>query len=278
MKVLVTGAAGRMGSQVVPRLLAEHWQVVAVDTKDRGTLAVPVQGVDLRDAQAVRDLLAGGVDALVHLANMGSWIDQTPEVAINQNMAMCLNLFQSAVAAGVGKIVFASSIHASCGIRADLSSVNQTIVPYLPLDGQAPATPGNYYGLFKSMAEQMLRFYAQAHGLATFALRLPLLVNDVASARRAREANPISPLTLALGFSYLTYADSARLVVDCLKSDVQGHRTYLPASSRWLHDQPVAAIIEQHYRDIPLRRPLDQMDCLIDISQIEKDTGWRPLE
>jgi nucleoside-diphosphate-sugar epimerase len=277
MKVLVTGASGDLGTKLIPQLLAEGWTPLAIDRKPRGDEPVVVRDVDLRQTDAVKALFEEPVDALVHLANMSSWIVAEPEIALNQNLTMCTNLFQAAIKAGVKKIVFASSIHAFVGVTPDQSrSICETVVPYLPVDGDAPAWPACPYGLMKSLAEQMLQFHSRVHGVTTFSLRFPWLAPLERIEARQQVDRPPQVIALAGVFSWLTYEDAAALVVACLKSQVTGSRTYLPASPIPTTGKPVADIIREHYSNIPLRRPLEQITSLVDVSRIERDTGWRP--
>src|SRR5574339_323779 len=82
-RILVTGGAGFVGSTLSDRLLAEGREVVALDSFDpfypealkRENLADSLRSPrfrletgDIRDRDAVARALAGGVDAVVHLA------------------------------------------------------------------------------------------------------------------------------------------------------------------------------------------------------------------
>jgi nucleoside-diphosphate-sugar epimerase len=111
MSTLVTGVTGRLGSRFVPRLLAEgeHTRVLVRGTeageqlRQRGTEVV--EG-DLRDPDTLRRALEG-VDRVVHLAAAFRGVDEDEVVAVNQ--AAAVDLARAAVAAGVGRFVFAST-------------------------------------------------------------------------------------------------------------------------------------------------------------------------
>ena len=68
MKVLVTGAAGKLGSLTVSALLRRGHEVRATDARYRADLPVRLDVRDLLDEHALYPLL-DGMDALVHLAN-----------------------------------------------------------------------------------------------------------------------------------------------------------------------------------------------------------------
>lgn len=276
MKVLVTGATGYLGRQLIPQMMAEGWTPLAVDRK-AGDIGLEVREVDLRQTEAVNTLFDEPVDALVHLANMSSWLMPEPDVALNQNLLMCTNLFQAARKTGVKKIVFASSIHAFIGLKPDqATSICKTLVPYLPLDGDAPAWPACPYGLMKSLGEQMLRFHANVDSITTFSLRLPWLTTvEKIQLSRQSDREP-GPVVLAGGCSCLTYEDAAGLIVACLKSNITGNHVYMPAAYTPAVGKPIPEIIRQYYSNIPLRKPVEQITSLVDVSLIEKEVDWRP--
>ena len=73
MKVLVTGAAGRLGSCVCHILCEAGIEFLAVDKVAGDGTAYPVEVVDLLDWQACVDLIVG-VDVLEHFANLANRI------------------------------------------------------------------------------------------------------------------------------------------------------------------------------------------------------------
>lgn len=276
MKVLVTGAAGRLGSRLIPLMLDEGWQVIATDHADRNNLPVPTQVADLTDLAAVNRLCEGGVDVLVHLANTSSWEITTPEIALNYNLSMAMNSFQAAVAAGAKRIVFASTMHVGTWVRSDRTLARDLPVPHLPIDGTLPAEPYSYYGLAKAMGEQMLGFYTRARGLTTFAIRFPWMPPRLEEMRGKGEYTTLRPVSLALVNSYLTYEDGASLVVACIKSDVTGMHTYLPAARGTLSCRDHRQMIREFFPNVPLRKPIEEIESLVDNSLIEKEVGWSP--
>ena len=59
-------------------------------------------------------------------------------------------------------------------------------------------------------------------------------------------------------------------------ADLPGFRVYFAASTANTQFQPAAEVIRRHFADVPLRKPLDQIASLVDISVIEQETGWTP--
>ncbi|ETW21178.1 NAD-dependent epimerase/dehydratase family protein [Mycobacterium gastri] len=117
MKVLLTGAAGFIGSRVAVALSAAGHEVVGVDAllpAAHGPDPVLPPGchrVDVRDAQALAPLLAG-VDLVCHQAAMvGAGVDaaDAPEYGAHNDLATTVLLAQM-FAAGVRRLVLASSM------------------------------------------------------------------------------------------------------------------------------------------------------------------------
>src|SRR5260221_6283421 len=88
MKVLVTGATGRLGSVVCKELLQRGHDVLATDLRLAAALAVPLKLADLRAPEAVYPLLEGR-EAVVHLGNISSLgAGPSPQVVLSDNVSM----------------------------------------------------------------------------------------------------------------------------------------------------------------------------------------------
>jgi uronate dehydrogenase len=160
-KVLVTGAAGRIGVITCAGLAARGWKV-------RGLDRVPLDGVDgladppvvadVRDAAAVR-AAAAGVEAVVHLAGIAT--ESTFAEILESNIEGTFNVFDAARQEGVGRIVYASSNHA---------------VGYTPRSALAtvdvPPRPDTYYGVSKVFGEALGSLLVDRYGLEVVCLRI----------------------------------------------------------------------------------------------------------
>ena len=268
MRVTLTGAAGQIGIHVCRGLLNAAHQVQATDKVSRPDTPVPLHTADLLDAQAVNAVVSGA-DAVVHLGNHSSFHPPKPRMILTENVAMNMNVFQAAADAGVKRIVFASSIQA---LRYELERPDIPSPPlrphYLPMDGDLPAEPLNPYGLSKQVGEVMLEYFARRHGISGVALRLP----GVAVSR------PSATDKTAMYCPYLTIGDVVELIVAILSRELPGFRVYLPARTLLPPGVSPSDVIAKHYDHLPRRGSVEQTDSLVDISRIERETGWTPQD
>lgn len=277
MKVLVTGATGRLGSVVCKKLLRCGHDVLGTDQRYERELGVPQRLADLRDAHAVYPLLEGR-DAVVHLGNIPTLgLGPAPQTVLSDNSTMNVNVFRAAVDLGVRRIVFASSIQAMIRLEEGRAADTPHGLPYFPLDGEAPADPGhNFYGLSKEFGERMLRVLSERFpDLACTALRFPLLVGKW-FLDRAKQPQAVGNVNFSEGLTYLEFGDAAELVSVVLDKQLPGYHQYFPAQTVNLEGYAPARVLSEFFAHVPLRRPAAEITSLVDRSALERDFGFRP--
>ena len=277
MKVLVTGATGRLGSLVCKELLQHGHDVLGTDQRFASGLAFPLKLADLRDALAVYPLLEG-CDALVHLGNIPNLgMGPSPQVVLGDNVSMNSNVFRAAVDLGLKRIVFSSSLQAMIRLDEGRAFDAPPQIPYFPLDGDAPANPGyNFYGLSKEFGERTLRILSELEPtLACTSLRFPMLAGDWFH-KRMQQPLPASGLNVCEGLAYLDSTDAARLIALVVERQQAGYHQYFPAQTLTLAGHTVAATLTRFFPDTPLRQPKEQITALVDLSALERDFGFRP--
>jgi len=280
MRVLVTGAAGKLGSLAVAALVAAGHEVRATDSRFRNDLAVPLTPLDLCAEHALYPLLEG-CDALVHLGNHSNrFAGPSFQRLLAENTSMNANAFASALDCGVRHIVFASSIQVM--VTSDGMGPEPHRIPYLPLDATAVANPGlNPYAISKHFAEEFLRVAVRAKPeLAVTTLRFPMLVEDWFKKRLSTNGGRVPHDFLHLGeaTAHLSFEDGARLIIATLERSRPGYRQFLPAATLDVTNVGARGLIERFYPNVPLRLPLESIERLIDISDLERELGFAPSE
>lgn len=157
-RVLVTGAAGRIGSGFL-RHVAGRYLLRATDLPSKAVEIEDFVPADLTDPPALARACED-VDTVVHLgANPSLAADW--DSLLPTNIVGCQNLFSAASDAGVRRVVFASSVHAVSGYPASKQ-----------VSADDPVNPGNLYGVTKAFGEALGRYYAEQRGMSVIALRI----------------------------------------------------------------------------------------------------------
>lgn len=154
-KILVTGASGFIGSALIEQLCTMGHNVIGINRHDRGRqnssrLDRYVIG-SLMDGELLKQILEG-VEVCYHLGwssiPLTAQID--PRSDIIENLIGSINLFQHCTAAGVKRIIFASSGGTIYG-QADV----------LPTPEEHPLRPKSAYGISKVSVEHYLQMYGE---------------------------------------------------------------------------------------------------------------------
>ena len=170
-KILVTGGAGLVGSHIIDQLVAaDNPQVVALDNMVRGrreNLAwaiangdVTLIEGDIRDRRLVAEVMQG-VDVVFHQAAIRiTQCAEEPRLALEVLADGTFNVLEAAVAAGVNKVVAASS--------ASIYGLAET---FPTPEDHHPYNNRTLYGAAKVFDEALLRSFNEMYGLNYVALR-----------------------------------------------------------------------------------------------------------
>lgn len=170
--ILITGAAGYIGSHTAINFLNNGYEIVIFDNLETGHIEivealkkignVHFEQGDLRNIEDINKVFEKyTIDAVIHFAAfslVGESVSN-PAKYYRNNVYGTLNLIDSMVAHNVKKIVFSST----CATYGEPK--------YTPIDENHPQNPINPYGNSKLCIEYMLKDYDTAYGLKSIRLR-----------------------------------------------------------------------------------------------------------
>lgn len=160
MKLLLTGAAGGVATQIRPFLLQRYGSVLLSDRETPADLreGETFTNADLGDADQI-DALTKQCDAIIHLGGVS--IEAPWQPILEANIAGLYNIYEAARVNNVERIIFASSNHAVGFYPRDIV-----------IDHEKPVRPDTRYGVSKAFGEALGGLYADKHGLKIFNIRI----------------------------------------------------------------------------------------------------------
>ncbi|MGN8051077.1 NAD-dependent epimerase/dehydratase family protein [Curtobacterium sp. 22159] len=163
--LLITGATGRIGTALRPRLLAAGHDLVLLDER-RPDPAIGererfVPG-SVNDRAALETALPG-VDTIVHLAGIPG--EDAWDALLDANVTGTKNVLEAAAANGVLRVVQASSIHAVGRVPEDPDAPGSVPGDRLP-------RPDTYYGVTKAAMELLGSLFADRFDMSIVSARI----------------------------------------------------------------------------------------------------------
>ncbi|PIE51504.1 UDP-glucose 4-epimerase [Candidatus Fermentibacteria bacterium] len=169
MKILITGGAGFIGSNIADALLEQGHQVHVMDDlstgfRDNISEGIVFHELDIRSDEAAALIVSGEYDILCHHA---AQMDvrrsvREPQFDADVNIKGTLNLLEASVKGNVKRVVYASTGGAVYGEPE-----------YIPVREDHPINPICHYGISKHTVEHYLFLYRYLYNLDFVVLRYP---------------------------------------------------------------------------------------------------------
>lgn len=288
MKVLVTGASGRLGGFVVQDLLDHGHEPVLMSRREpwaahRDLTWIQGDLASFEDCQRA----VQGVEAIQHLAAQPYPVDHPDlraraeeqgipfDATMKSNIMGPYYLLQAAVAAGVKTMVMAGS---NCALGHGFR-ISKTPFPlhYLPIDEKHPCNVEDSYSYSKMVGEELLASFSRAYGIRTYVTRISGICPPE---RRQAMADSVQPVT---GWNTWMWcwvgsedvASAHRLLMEAA-GDLPEHDVYYLNADDTSVLEPSREIVEQYRPDLlPALGNLDGNASFFSNQKLRAATGWQ---
>ncbi len=289
-RILVTGAFGQIGSELVPAL-QEKFGISTVIAVDKVTAPVNFQGtaisVQLPDKAALEAIIQEyKIDTIYHLVSLLSATGEAnPDLAWTVNLQSLKDVLDLAKEYSL-KVFWPSSIAAFGPTTPRENTPQDTIIE-----------PTTMYGITKRAGELLCQYYAQKYNLDVRSIRYPGLISwktapgggttDYAVAMftegiaRGAYTCFVRPDTV-LPMMYMDDAIRATLqIMDAPRDSITIHTSYNLAAMSFRADE-LAAKIQEHipvevaYQPDHRQAIADSWPASIDDTVAQQDWGWQP--
>lgn len=291
-RILVTGAAGQIGSELVAKLRNRYGDssVVATDkvVKRSSGNSGKIFELDVTDLPAVKSTIKDHeVDTIYHLAAILSAVgERDPDLAWEVNMRGLKNVLDASVQSGVIRVFWPSSI-----------GVFGPDTPKRLAPQETALNPTTMYGVTKVAGELLCEYYSLKHGLDVRSIRYPGLISS-----EARPGGGTTDYAVEIFYSALETGaytcflredttlpmmympDALRGTIQIMEADASKVKLHIGYNLAAMSFSPgeLAAEIRKHisgfkvtYSPDSRQKIADSWPESIDDSAARKDWGWR---
>ena len=267
MRIVVTGGSGKAGRWVVAELREQGHDVLNIDTTHDGSAHGLCVVADLTDPGQALELIAGA-EAVVHLAAIPAPGIRSEGETFRINTMSTYNVFAAAAAAGVNRVVWASS-ETVLGLPFD------TPPGFAPIDESIEPRPESSYALSKLVGEEMAAQFSRITGTPFLGLRISNIMepHDYESFPGFWE----DPLRRKWNlWGYVDVRDVGQAIRLGLEADLEGAEICIVAAADTVMPRPSADLMAEVYPDVPLRRAIDGRETLLAIDRARQLLGYEP--
>lgn len=270
-RVVVTGGSGRLGRKVIEELSSDRYEVLSVDIVPSEECPAKFLCVDLTDAEAVSDALAGA-DSVIHLGAVPGPRNQAESDTFRNNVLSTWNVAEAAVTHDLQRIVFASTVF-TLGWHEDAEVLQPE---YLPVDEAHPMTPFEAYGLSKVVGEEIIASACRRSGIPAVSLRIMNVIQTEGyDALPWPTPTPDSPVRF-VHWPYVDVRDAAISCRQALEASTTGHEAMFIAAQDIRFDASTESLVPQFFPNATIRSPLPGMSSVISIEKARRLIGFNP--
>ena len=252
-KIIVTGALGQIGSELITKLRGIYGQdnVLATDIRKVEHSAGPFEVLDVMDGKRMHELAQNfGADTMIHMAALlSATAEKNPAFAWNLNMGGLMNALE--VSRELNMQFFTPSSIGAFG-------------PTTPKDNTPQDTlqrPTTMYGVNKVAGELLCDYYYTRYGLDTRGVRFPGLISYVTPPgggttdyavdiyyKAIEEGKYTSYIAEGTYMDMMYMPDALQAIVDLMEADGSKlqHRNAFNISAKSFEPSQIAAEIAKH--------------------------------
>lgn len=273
MKVVVTGAAGKIGRWTVRTIMEAGHEVIASDRllREESRSKNFIQA-DLTNYGQVCQLLKG-CDAVVHLGNIPTDVRNTSQYIFENNMMVNFNILEACKDFQIKKLVWASSE----------TVLGYPFVPeelkYLPLDEEHPTNVKSSYAMVKRLTEILSEMYHKLTKAQIVALRfaniyepdeyekIPIMHWHDERQKDVQKKN---------GWAYCDVRDAARACLLALEKNSLGNDVFHITAPDTIMPELSKDLVDRYFPNVTLKRPIEGHETLMSHDKAKKILGFEP--
>lgn len=278
LRLLITGARGRVGQAVVEASLAHGHRTVTTD------IGAPQYGVpgrtpylraDLTDyGETVGVIAEARPDVIVNSAAIPAPGSDPAHVVFRTNTAIAYNVAEAVARLNIRRLVSLSSET----VPGFITAPRPFLPDYLPVDEEHPIRPQDAYALSKSISEQICDALVRRSDATAVSVRPSWVLSPdmYASVIPPIQSGGMRPPPNQ--WSYVDTRDLAELIVLAAESSTTGHEVVYAAQPDNLMGRALNELLSAAYGDsAPPLRELDRPDSGgISITKARAMFGWDP--
>ncbi|GEN84298.1 L-threonine 3-dehydrogenase [Sporosarcina luteola] len=264
-KIMVTGALGQIGSELIAKLQKEYGEnnVLSTDIREPQTAVEgPFSVLDVTDGKKMHDLAKDfGADTIMHMAALlSAKAEEQPLFAWNLNMGGLVNALE--VARELDMQFFTPSSIGAFGPSTPKMNTPQDTL-------QRPTT---MYGVNKVAGELLCDYYYNRFGVDTRGVRFPGLISYVAQPgggttdyavdiyyKAIEEGKYTSFIAEGTHMDMMYMPDALQAIVDLMEADAAKlmHRNAFNVTAMSFEPGEIAASIQKHIPDFKMAYDVD---------------------
>ncbi|MBV7332764.1 NAD(P)-dependent oxidoreductase [Chloroflexi bacterium TSY] len=290
MRVLITGASGKLGAYVIRELMAEH-ELVLFSRRQPDVEFTDYAWIQgdlnlLEDCQRAMD----GIDAIQHIAAQPWPVDHPrlrdrakaegipSDATFKSNMLGTYNLMQSAAEKGVKTVVMAGS---NCALGHGFR-ISGTPFPIetVPITETHPCYPEDSYSFSKRAGEDLLASYTRAYDIRTYVTRIAGICSVERRQEMAKNAKLINDWSdwLWCWVSSEDVASAHRLLMEAA-DDLPPHDVYFLNADDTTLLEPSREVVERFKPELaPLANDLIGHQSFLNCDKLKRAVGWQHRE